>query len=132
MRVGDPAIPKTVRPHVAVDLLVSGYEITGQRSTDNHGLERAAGLDRIGHGSIASTGITGLPGRLRRIVERRVRIERREVRHRENVAVDRRHDDGHAALPFVPGDRLGQRLLGDSLDFRVDGQHDLPAVTRDR
>ena len=54
----------------------------------------------------------------------RVRVERRLVRHREDLAGVRVHDDGGAALRAVLDDAGVQLALGDVLQVLVDGQLD--------
>jgi hypothetical protein len=83
-------------------------------------LEGRAGLEGIGHGTVA-------PVVRRRHVEEGIRVERRADRHGEDVAGARLEHDRHRRLRVGPPVGGVDLALGDVLDRAVDRQRDAVA-----
>ena len=99
-----------------VDDVVDADHVLFERRARGHDLERRSGLVDVLHGAVAPM--------LGRCARERVRIERRLVGQRENLAGLRRHDQHRAAGGAVARDRIAQLALGDVLQVLVDRQLD--------
>ncbi len=105
-----------------VDDVVDADDVLFERRARRHDLERRAGLVEVLHSAIAAM--------LGRCARERIRVERRLVRQREDLARLRRHDQHGAARGAIADDRLAQLALGDVLQVLVDRQLDRCAGCR--
>jgi hypothetical protein len=99
---------------VRIDHRLDRHHLLFERGRRRHDLEGGPGLIQILHGAVAAFGLLG--------IAIGVRIERRLVRHRQNLAGVRIHDDRGAAFGFVRDDARVQFAFGDVLQVLVDRQ----------
>src|SRR5262249_45012959 len=114
--LADDARPDLNAARTGVDVRLRRHDLLFECRRNGHDLERRSRLVQILNGAITPTALV--------VFAIRVRIERRLVRHRENLAGARVHDDDGAAGRAVVQDALMQLALGDVLEILVDGQLD--------
>ncbi len=107
-----------------------GHRDRGPRRDDALLEQRGGGEHLAGAAGLVGLGQCAVAAVLRARLARRVGVERRHGRHREQLAAARvEHDDG-AALRVRRRDGLGDRLLRDELDVPVDGEPHVVAGDR--
>src|SRR5687767_4362458 len=98
--------------HLTVYLVVRCYETLLERGRVGNNFERRTRLVDVLKGPIRA--------HLRRVLTRLIRIERRRIRERKNLAGARIHHDGGAGFCTGAFDRAEQGLLSSKLNRLID------------
>ena len=107
-------LPNVMRPGLHVDQIGRPEHVLFERRRRRHDLEGRSRLVEILDRAVAPRLFADAPVG--------VRVEGRVVRHREDLARVRIHDDGGAAGGAVLFDAGAQLALGDELEVLIDGQ----------